>query len=495
MALHLASAALVALQVAGPRSAGAEPPQALPSPPAAPAADLREVLGLVPLRPVPEGRRAPMVAIVGSPAPGMYELEIQNTGSGFAETFLLQLPPHPSKADPSPLLVAFHKFGSSPYDIPVNTDFEDACHARNWFLVAPLGAAQSNFSSLPSQHNIELVLRMLVNRLGPWIDRERIYGLGFSMGGLSALNFAARHLDPETPMFAALVDHTGTAALHDTYYGEPSTQAVLEFWFGGSPVARPFEYARSSVLDAQQVVTAAMVIGPGGGTGGGTGGGGIPGDPPVVLAVNEESSLAWNLTHVPIYAVRGKFDPKAHLKAQLEALVDFLRDNGGAVEHVSVPNVFTHAWSTLDEETALDWLAQHRLELPSAAHTLADRDGRWFSFLVEQDAPGAFTPFTWSVDGAANRVSVEETANLARIGVLLAEAGLDAERVLTVAHSAADGSADVVRLLGFERAPRSVLRDGLATTSFAWDAQSGVLALFESDAQSHVWTVVPAAAR
>ena len=193
---------------------------------------------------------------------GGFLVELQNSPTAFAEEFFVQLPPSPSKTTRSPLLVAFHKFGSTALDIPVNTDFEQECFNRNWFLVAPLGASPKSFSSISSQANTEVVIELMVDRFGAYIDSNRIYGVGFSMGGGNVMNYAARHVDPSRPMFAAIINHTGPVSLRQNYIEQPKNQFILDIWYGGSPDQFPFKYAALIGPDIFSVDTGGG-IGPG----------------------------------------------------------------------------------------------------------------------------------------------------------------------------------------------------------------------------------------
>jgi hypothetical protein len=83
---------------------------------------------------------------------GLYEFVLNNTGSGWQEKFLLQVPPVPPTG-PTPLLVVFHKYGSSHGDL-ISSGFIPEVQARGWYAICPLGARQKNFGNLESQINI-----------------------------------------------------------------------------------------------------------------------------------------------------------------------------------------------------------------------------------------------------------------------------------------------------------------------------------------------------
>jgi hypothetical protein len=245
--------------------------------------------------------------------------------------------------------------------------------------------------------------------------------------------------------------------------GEPVfVHCILEFWFGGPPAQVPFAYQRSSVIDFNA-------------------------NGPVIAG----KDLARNLTHVPVLNVHATLDPLSHLVNQTKKLHAHLLAIGGQSELLSVPGN-QHLWSTLDETLGLDWLETHRLELPTAASTLADRDGRWFAFEIEQDAAGAFTPFTWASDPATNALFLADTQNLRRIGVRTRELGLDSQRWLRVETGTADALADEIRVFGYAGPPGEVRRDGLVTAAWSFEPGTGSLLLLETDGTNpHLWEVLP----
>lgn len=387
---------------------------------------------------------------------------------GYLEPFTL-LVPSPLPATPRPLLVVFHKFGSSHLDVLQNTDFVRQCARRGWFLVCPMGASKKHFGSLESQANTEAVLEWVRRNPSLRIDDERIYGVGFSMGGGAALSYAARHRDPAGVRFAALINHSGGVALNSTYLHEPSVRWILDFWYGDGSVgsAQPWRMTRSSALDFD----------------------------PTTLAVDTNSDMVRNLGSTPLATHRASADPIAYLPVQNDVLDLHLRqDLGRAADpnyayHV-VPFA-SHEWGMLDASAACDWFAQHRRTEPSAGRLLADQDGVFEQFLIEQDQAGAFTPLDWSLDATANRVELLATANLARATLDPIAAGLSTGSDLELRVSSADATGGEYALAHWPASPSQVLRDGAASAAWMYDATTRELVLLESDPALHVWTVVP----
>ena len=152
---------------------------------------------------------------------------------------------------------------------------------------------------------------------------------------------------------------------------------------------------------------------------------------------------------------------------------------------------FDHKWSMLNSHWGFNWLGSHTLTLPTTARTLADHDGVYFHFFVEQDAPNAFTPFLWKLDSGNNSLQLSATANLRRLTVDTLGAGLDPALPLSVDLSTADGLPDEVVFTSVPVSPTSVSRDGNASVSWSYNASAQELTLIETDGSAHAWSVVP----
>ena len=391
-------------------------------------------------------------------------------GDGWPENVLVA-EPLPAPTGPVPLLVVFHKFGSSQLDLSVNTNFAQEGCSRGWYVVCPLAANTQHYGSIPSQVHMEAVLQEMLVRY-PLIDPSRIYGAGFSMGGGAMTNYAARHLDPSKPMLAAMVSLSGAVALKDTYASDPPTRVFLDFWYGNGTAgsADPFKMARSSIINFDQAT----------------------------LQVHAGEDLARNLSHIPLQVTRATDEKIWYLPRQNDVLVGHLASlgftPGPTYAYRFVPfgqDAFDHRWVMLDQAWACDWLSTFTLTLPTAARTLADRDDVYFHFFVEQDAPNAFTPFDWSLDAQGNALSLAATANLRRLTVDTLAAGLDPAQPLQLSLATADGLGDEVVLRGYAAPPTTILRDGQATASWSFDAPTQRLVLVETDGQPHLWSIAP----
>jgi len=399
------------------------------------------------------------------------ELPASLTGTGYAEKFLAYGPEDQSK--PRPLLVIFHKWGVSQMDALVNTPFFHLARDRRWHVLAPLSASGLHVNSFQGQTNTELAMDWMLANFN--VNRTRIYGVGFSMGGGAVCNFAARHLDPNRFMFAALVNHTGSVAQNISYENEDpgpwplGAQGVWDFWFGVGQVAPPdpFSMLRTSLIDFDLQTQ----------------------------VVDNTTDMARNLTHVPLKVSRASNEPRAtaHLATQSDVLVNHMTGLGAIPEYQIVPYT-EHAWASLDFNAAVSFLNQSKLRIPTNADTLADQDGVYFYFYVHQDAPGAFTPFSWSINEVQNKILIWKTQNLKQLDVDLSKTGLSVATTLQVVLKSKDGLPDDVLIQGWPAAPTDALRDGvsqLGMGTYGYDAQKQELLIQEWDGGQHIWDVVP----
>lgn len=393
----------------------------------------------------------------------VYEVTLNNTGTGWQEEFLVGVPKHP--LSPAPVVVLFHGYARTPRSIVEETRFFGRAMRRGWYVIAPMGAHKYNFSIDYAQENVQAVLDWTTANI--FIDPDRVYGVGFSMGGGMASSFAARHVDPNKLRFAAVVNHTGTVSLLDEY-GNVADTSILEheLMFGGSPDEFPFAYSRASVIDLD----------------------------PLTLSINQQTDLARNLSHVGVWHWSAQNDPLAYLVNQGSQFHNQLLGRGGASTRDLGPQS-EHSWTTLDEDTTLDYLEGFTLADPAIGiwhRTLADQDGQYFSFGVTQRVSGSFTPFKWKANAGMNRLFIERTRNLDRIAFDPKHLSLDPGIDLEVILNSLDGFPLTVELEGYSSQPADIQRGGESTANWTYDAVTGRLTLLEYDPSAYrLWRVVP----
>lgn len=394
-------------------------------------------------------------------APERYRVQL-NTTTGTPERVWVQ---EVASNHARPLLVVFHRFGVSELDAMVSTRYFEEARRRQWYVIAPRSFSQFHFSSLDSQVHTERAIDWALSNFN--IDTTRIYAVGFSMGGGAALNYAARHLDVDEPRFAAVASLSGLLEHEHAYANEiPATQDLYDDVFGnGTPGSADLWLMRRASLFRLDSLLQQVVPG---------------------------TDLARNLAHVNVHLFRANGDIP-YLTQQHDVLAAHLASLPLVTgqHQAAVSNYVGHSWDSVDERAVCDWLRQFQLSTPTAGNTLADEDGPYFHFELEQDAPGAFSPFSWAVDTQANTLALTGTQNVLRITVRTGSAGLNAAAPLQVSLAAADGFPDEVVLEGWSLAPLQVLRDGVPAAGWLHDSMNGRLTLLESDAALHVWQITP----
>jgi hypothetical protein len=395
------------------------------------------------------------------------EVIVNDTPSGFKEKAILYLPMDSIALGPRPMLVVFHQFGKTHNDVWQNTTLIDECRARGWFCLAPLGGTKTNFASLPSQANVELILSCAQSVFGTWLDRTRIYAIGFSMGAGDASTYAARHLDPWKPIFAAVHLHTGNHDKGYVWQTEPGVREILEFWFGGTPNEEPFAYRQASTVEI--------------------------GFPSNMLIAGDH--LGRNLQHTGTYSFYALDDPFTNLKIAATRFYQYVNSFStladGGVNTADLSGLpFAHTWASLDQHAACDWLAGHQLSLPTSGRLVVDRKAQCWWYRIEPDAPEQFATLDWSIDLAARSASATNTQRLLRTELPYLLCGF-AAGPLTVTTSSFDGSTDEFVLTGLLAGPQSVSLAGSPAVSgsdYAFDASTGRLVLFASGA-AQTWTI------
>lgn len=411
-------------------------------------------------------------AFVSSTAPPMtamavnarvLDITLNLPGQTWAERFIIGIPS--GVTGPAPVLVLFHGYGEDPGEVLANTDLVTEALARGWVVYIPHGAHDYSYGIEYAQENIELTFDIIASRLP--IDPERIYGVGFSMGGGAALSFAARHLDPAGPRFAAIVNHTGSTSLRSTYHASPN-KAVFEspLMFGGTPAQEPFRYMRCSSID-HDAFTGALI---------------------------PEGHMALNLERVPVRNTYAIYDPNLSLIDQTLALHDYLGSVGGSTSEVPV-NASAHAWSTIDATAVLDWLEPQRLDVPELEEIVRvrpDRDSRWHDLGIELRDPGAFGELLYSSRPSLGALYLIGAENLGAIEADLPALGHGSNGAFAVMTQAVDGDAPTLRFTGLGGPPTAVSYTGSAAGTWSYDAPSDTLVLEEPGPAAWArWTILP----
>ena len=339
-----------------------------------------------------------------------HELELW-TADG-PETFGLYVPdvPTPSPTGSgTPLLVHFHAATGGHFELIAfaRTMLSEA-DARGWYLIAPNqavpNALRSTYGCDEAQRRVQATLDWALATLP--IDRQRIYGYGFSMGGGDVLSYAAQHLDPERGAFAAVINHTGTLVLSEEWTRNVFARLALERVFGDTPAVARYAYDRASSVEFTWSSTQPGVF---------TGAG---------------KHAAQNLFFTPM---RSWFhvNDTAFLRALefMQALDTLVLDHEIVMvptlsPPASGPPIPDHAWEYLDPRSACNWLEQQTLSVPTAGTLHVARDARYHDVELRRRTDADFGTVTFDLPAGASTIQFTGVQNLMRIRIDAARSNL-----------------------------------------------------------------------
>ncbi|MEE2939662.1 MAG: hypothetical protein VX460_04690 [Planctomycetota bacterium] len=416
-----------------------------------------------------------------------YNLKLLIPSTGLEEFFSLHVPALPPGVE-RPMVVGFHSFDRSHLEVSLATDLLVEAAARNWFFLAPVqrsavGDPFINYGSVQSQEHVEVLIDWVMDIYA--VDPDRVYGVGHSMGGGSAMSYAARHRDCDAGAFAAVANHTGTVGVANVWDLVPVVRPDLELLFGGTPAAKPFEYQRCSTVDLDP--SGALV--PGG------------------------RHMATNLAFVDTRTYFARNDTLTYLVTQSQSLTAFMQSlpfaSYSEVVVVAPPDCFGlppgfppgHCWQSMDTDGLYDWFANKSLvDAPPFGTCLADRGGWWHAFDLVQEQEGAFSSFDYVVDPLQGVVEITAMENVRNLTLDLSPYDFDRASQLEVRLSSTDGTGHVVSIMGVDERPAFVTRNGLGAfercssspfPTWCYDDASEVLTLIEPTGMPGDWEVTP----
>lgn len=362
------------------------------------------------------------------------------TGTNKGELFDYMVPTgYDPLADPVPLVIGYHGYGLSAASVAVQSTLDEEADARGWFYLAPTGLDDQLFGSLPCQRNIETSIEWMLDNYN--IDPDRIYMVGFSMGGGVSASFAARHRDPDGIMIAALVTNCGTFDWTLAYSVQSQTlKDLLEnpYNFGGPPSEFPFAYQRSSGEYFP-----------------------VENYPPTVVSYDVKHSMGSNLWDTPTYVAYDQQDLIFSVRIESQAFINLMSESGvppvvqlanGTLDPCT-GNPAAHSWAVLDMPAVFDFLDGKVVNRhPTSVDAQIDRNTKVSYLDVTQAADQAFS---WVVADANAGLSLSGVENVAVVDVdaSLAGAGLAGAGPFAVDDTSADLIGHTLRVRGFDLPP------------------------------------------
>ncbi len=381
------------------------------------------------------------------------------TGTGFPEMFEYLIPTgYDPEGAPVPMIIGYHGYSLSHNSVAIQSTLHVECDERGWIFVAPTGADQQIFGTAASQTNTDLAVQYMLDNFN--VDPDRLYMVGFSMGGGITVNYVSRHRDPNGIMIAAAATVSATMDWTMEYnLGTPAfqTQVMQNVAnFGASPAVDLFAYQRAS--------------------GQYNGQGSYP---PFPANLDEQFTMATNLESTPFYVTWDIFDQLTQVSFMATSLVGLLQGLGTEVLSISVAGTpQPHSWAVLNEDALFDWLDGRSVErLPPAFDAQLERDSTvsWATLAQRDDEAFSY------VQGNANssRLVVEGVVNAKQVTVDLAAAGLSGIWPLNVRATSADADGFRLAITGFDQCPSypTDVANGLVVQGFWVDPVTDTLFL------------------
>ncbi len=372
--------------------------------------------------PPPPPQDAPAPGDGGAPTMVDGFIPASVTGTGIGEIFKYQIPGnYDAGGAPVPMVICYHGFGSSAASVALQTTLDEESNARGWFYMSPTGLDDQLYGSDPSQQNTEAAVQFMLDNFA--IDPDRIYMVGFSMGGGVCANFTARRRDPDGIMIAALGVVSGTFDWSLTWVtSDTAIKALLEnpFNFGGTPFQFPFAYQASSSLYFS-----------------------MGSYPPLPGVLEFGRSMALNLGPVPTYVTWDLDDTLPEVVSEEPVFQGVLAALGGTL--VSKPITGTpvpkHSWAVLDETDLFDFFdGKVAQRYPAVIEALAEKDKTVGWIDVAQAATGDFTRLDAMAVPGSLSASTSGVTNARRLTLDLGAAGLTGAGPFHVAGASGDAA-------------------------------------------------------
>jgi len=308
------------------------------------------------------------------------------TGTTIPEIFKYLLPPgyesYVEGAPPIPLVMAYHGYGASANSVALLSEVDDECYARGWAYFAPTGMDDQLFGSPLCLQNVTAALNWMLDHFN--IDRERIYLVGFSMGGGIVTNYAARHRDPEGTMFAALGIVSGTFDWTMSWkLGDSTLKTLMQspYNFSGPASSSTYKFGYQQASGLFYTYNSYPPVSP-------------------TNLPNSSSSLATNLGTIPTYIVWDTGDTLIDVVQQEPHIYSMLQGLGGTVEYHTTSGTLhpttglpaPHSWAVLNEHELFDFFeGKTANRKPASFHALIAESGSVSWLSMEQLFNNAFS--------------------------------------------------------------------------------------------------------
>jgi len=344
-----------------------------------------------------------------------------------------------------------HGWGGDHTQMSTMTTFDEEANTRNWLAASMRGPNLVHWNTHIAQSHAVDVLNWIDERYN--VDYNRIYMVGGSMGGASGMVFNNNNLDASSWMVAATASGSGIMDCHRRFLEQGINYSMIEN-FGGTPDSVPYQYHRNSA----------------------------------VYFADSTESMHVNLRHLPMYYTFGYWESPWMEHAQ--DLLHLMHPIADTV-YLVMAGWPSHGWESMMPGEICDWLSGFTLNVfPNDISINADENGRYYWVCVNQwDSTDAFTRFDASFDSTGNSITFHGWWNLE--WAMLDMIGIDTDSIVYISWTVED-TLETLILPGYSEIPGLVLKDGVETSDWSYEAFWGVVYIY-SDIGTSQWEIHPTA--
>lgn len=249
------------------------------------------------------------------PTPGMHEFAYISPIDDSAQPYYIYVPRSYDPFEAAPLIVYLHGYNPDLNKINwqyISEGLKRLCEENGYLIVAPFGRSNTDFQGIGEQ-DVMHVLDLMLDEHGFNIARDRVYLVGYSMGGMGAYTIASHSPD----RWAGVVSLAGRASFYMWKDVEPDDLQPFKHWLIG------LEYA---------------------------------------------AEMPENFRHVPVLALQGESDSLVKV-AQSRRFIRTLTDLGYDAKFKPVPEQDHWIADTVfSDDAAFEWMARRRR--PAAPRTV-----------------------------------------------------------------------------------------------------------------------------
>jgi len=304
--------------------------------------------------------------------------------------FWAQIPAEYTPVSPPAILIWWHQWGGSEFEMRDHTQFETTANARGWIAASHRGPNDRHWNARIAQEHCRAMLDWIAERYP--FARDSIYMIGGSMGGAAGQVWHNNNCGSEDYLIAATA---GASQILDCqlrqeqYLADGQVNESMRTVFGGLPDEGDsvrFEYHRASAIHFADTT----------------------------------QSMHFNSLHLPVWNTWGNSDLEWLAYGHPAETWDSLRRNSSADSTLTFPTDQNgHGLGLMPVDAVCEWLSGFSANrYPDEISISADESGSYYWTHAELlDTNWTFGRYTAAKDSASRRLDISMVSNIASLDV------------------------------------------------------------------------------